>query len=195
MNKSVICLNTLKKGNGYYADDNIKKDTLILNEKVKIIICKERRYTTMTLWLIYLVYKNKKLKQKFLNFVPTRIDLLCKSKEYVNMKIKSIGVPKLQNFFSTLDIDEIILAYEKIKRNCFDMCGKNFIVFEGTKFNHSCNANVDYYFDNATNMLSFYSNKDINKGDELTIQYIDHMMDKSCIYNTYGFNCDCSVCV
>lgn len=194
MNDSITCLNTLEKGDGYYANCDIKKDTLILNEKIQIIICKERRYSTMTMWLIYLVYNNKKLKQKFLNFAPTRIDSLCKSKEYMNTKIRDIGVPKLQKFFVTLDIDEIILAYEKIKRNCFDSCGKFFIVFDGTKFNHSCDANVDYYFNSDTNMLSFYCNKYINKGDELTIQYIDHAMVKSTMYDTYGFKCNCSIC-
>lgn len=195
MNELITCLNTLEKGDGYYANNDIKKDTLILSEKVKIMICKERRYPSMTtMWLIYLVYNNKKLKQRFLNLAPLKIDSLCKSKEYMNMKIRGIDVPRLQKFFFTLDINEIILAYEKIKRNCFDICGKNFIVFDGTKFNHSCVANVDYYFDNDTNILSFYTNQDINKGDELTIKYIDQAIVKSSMYSTYGFNCNCSIC-
>lgn len=195
MNEFITCLNTLEKGDGYYATCDIKKDTLILSEKVKIMICKERRYPSMTtMWLIYLVYNNKKLKQKFLNFAPTKIDSLCKSKEYMNMKVRGIDVPRLQKFFSTLDINEIILAYEKIKRNCFDICGKNFIVFDGTKFNHSCDANVDYYFNDETNILSFYTNREINKGDELSIQYINHAIVKSSMYYTYGFNCECPIC-
>jgi hypothetical protein len=195
MNELVTCLNTLEKGDGYYAKLPIKKDMLILSEKVKILISKERRYPTMTtMWLIYLVYQNKKLRAKFTNFVPHKIDSQCKSKEYMSLILRDINIPKLQKFFSTLDIETIILAYEKIKRNCFDCCNKFFIVFNGTKFNHSCDANVDYYFNDDTNILSFYANRDIESGEELTIQYINPLIAKSSLYNTYGFNCNCSLC-
>ncbi len=86
------------------------------------------------------------------------------------------------------------MAYEKIKRNCFDCAGKFFIAFDGTKFNHACDANIDYYFDSDTNVLSFYSNREIVKGEELTIQYVNPLIAKSSLYCTYGFNCDCTIC-
>lgn len=196
MNDKIICLHTEEKGCGLYSTDEINENTIILREQLKIFIHKKQLSSNMiNLWLVYLVYQNKKLKQLFENFVPTSIDSLCKSEQQIKMMLLNIKPVKLQRFFDSLAINEIILAFEKIKRNCFDCSGKVFIVFNGTKFNHSCNPNTDCYFNTDSNTLTFVTNKNIKSGEELTIEYINHTANRLCLYFTYGFNCKCEICL
>lgn len=194
--KLIICKHTNEKGDGYYANTTILKNTLLFKEKIAICISKKQKnQSILPFWLIHLVYQNKKLKKLFLStFVPNKIDDNCVSIEKIKNMIKDVETQKIKKFLDNLDSEEIIIAYEKIKRNCFDCDGKFFIAFDGTKFNHKCDANVDYYFDKDTNMLSFYTNRNILEGDELTIQYVNPLIAKSTLYNTYGFCCNCSMC-
>ena len=41
----------------------------------------------------------------------------------------------------------------------------------GGVYNHSDNNNLEYYSDNAKNVMVYKSNRDINKGEELFVNY------------------------
>lgn len=189
----IYCQNILKKGDGYFAKKDIEKDTLIFSENIKVCISTNKNDNL--LWLIYLTYQNKNLKIKFLSsFVPHYLDNYFISSDKIKSILNKIKTKKLKLFFESLDIEEVKFAYEKIKRNSFKCDGKFFIAFKGTKFNHACNANIDYYFNSRINVLSFYSNQKILSGEELTIQYVNSLNAKNYLYDTYGFICDCNTC-
>ena len=192
MNEFIKCSEIQNKGFGYFSNLPIKKNTLILKEHILVSINKHSKSKKLIeFYLIYNILKNKNLEDKFMNFAPLEIDSNCKSKESMHELLQNINVQKLKCFFSFLEIDTIILLYEKIKRNCFESENKIFVAFDGTKFNHACDANVEYYFENGN--LLFYACKDIKENEELTIQYVDHKYSYL-LYPTYGFNCDCSLC-
>lgn len=185
-----------KKGTGYVATSNINTNQLVLKEHTVITICKKSKsYKDIIFKMIHLLTLNKKTLLKFNNLCPHKTDPLCIPECKMKKMIGEINSNGVRFYLSNIPITNAILYYEKIRRNIFECGDKMFLMFDGSKFNHSCDPNVDYYFDEKENILSFYANKDINKGIELTISYIKPNIDKTCLKTTYGFDCDCKICI
>eukprot|EP00931_Biecheleriopsis_adriatica_P009295 TRINITY_DN110370_c0_g1_i1.p1 TRINITY_DN110370_c0_g1~~TRINITY_DN110370_c0_g1_i1.p1 ORF type:complete len:376 (+),score=54.55 TRINITY_DN110370_c0_g1_i1:142-1269(+) len=64
-------------------------------------------------------------------------------------------------------------------------------------FNHSCDPNVAFTFNDANDLVVF-AIKDVLAGEELCISYVDvyqsHFQRGSKLHARYGFTCRCSVC-
>lgn len=183
------------KGLGTIALKNIEPNTLIFSEKSNIIISKKsKKYEAIIIKFVYLLLNNKKIKNMFSLCCPHELDENCISEVKILNIIKNLTNLSTQQFLLNFNVSDLVLCYEKVKRNVFESDDKMFFVFNGTKFNHSCVPNIYYYFDHDTLTLSFYSNKKILSGEELVISYISENMSKSCLVSTYGFTCKCPKC-
>lgn len=183
------------KGFGYVASQQIKSGTLVLSEKVKVLIQKKGKSTNELFFkIIHLLMTNKKSRIYFEQFCPHVIDSGCTDKNKMKKIVGDITNQTVKKFIESLSLDKVILLHAKIKRNIFECGDKLFVVFDGSKFNHSCESNVDYYFNEKTGDLNFYANKDIEEGSELFISYVQPNIVKSCITATYNFVCVCRDC-
>lgn len=180
------------KGLGFVAKCDILKNTTVLMERKTISVNQSNlSCNNKILKLIYLINKNKKLWNMFLTFCPNEID------EYsINItdieKIILLAPTKIKVFLKNFEINNIILYYEKIKRNMFELNNYKTVLFDSVFFNHSCEPNLDYYFDNTTNQIKFIANKNIDKNEELLICYNEN---SNKLKSTYGFECDCNLCL
>lgn len=187
--------NIPNKGQGYVAERLIKEGELLLNEQIKVITQKNQKSNDqIKLRLIYLILTNIKFKNQFSSLHPDKIEVTDDKTNKIILSIKNIKNVKMKFFFESIDPKDILLCFDKIKKNVFEYSNKLFIAFDGSKFNHSCCPNIDYYYDEVNNTLSFYSNKEINKGEELTISYLKENVSSSNLEYTYGFKCDCEKC-
>lgn len=65
-------------------------------------------------------------------------------------------------------------------------------VFEvGSRFNHSCVPNTNYFWKEKKGMMVWRSGVDLKEGDEVTISY---GQDKATMKKWYGFECACEGC-
>ncbi|KAJ8058803.1 hypothetical protein OCU04_011791 [Sclerotinia nivalis] len=71
--------------------------------------------------------------------------------------------------------------------------GKAGIFLNSSRFNHACPGfrNCSYSYDKDTNKMVFTTTDGIKKGQELTISYASI---PNCLYQNYGFFCDCPGC-
>ena len=66
------------------------------------------------------------------------------------------------------------------------------------RLNHSCDPNIDWRAVRGTNEIEIYALRDIRKGEELFISYIDQSLPRSerqaSLHSLYGFTCRCQKC-
>lgn len=67
-----------------------------------------------------------------------------------------------------------------------------------SRFNHDCRPNAHYYFDKATMTQYVNAIRKIEKDEEILVSYTDGEMfsheRKAAIMDSWGFECDCSIC-
>ncbi|KAI7864345.1 hypothetical protein BDF14DRAFT_1732371 [Spinellus fusiger] len=103
---------------------------------------------------------------------------------------------------SGLDRDQLVDYLCKFQCNNFSIDdGQLFTIGEGTYpvaslFNHSCRPNAIVLFDGA--LLKIKAIEEIEKGEEITIAYVDvahsRTVRKNTLRNKYLFECDCVRC-
>lgn len=81
--------------------------------------------------------------------------------------------------------------------NCMEMKGGAAVYLHCSRFNHSCNPNTVFSWNAAIGKETIHSTRDIAKGEEITVGYIDLVTEKE--FRTwqlkhYGFVCDCEAC-
>ncbi|KAF5365332.1 hypothetical protein D9758_005411 [Tetrapyrgos nigripes] len=68
-----------------------------------------------------------------------------------------------------------------------------------SRVNHSCSTNADRSWDSPTFSLQLRAARDIKKGEEITLSYIDGLLkpasDRQRRLRSYGFQCTCQACV
>lgn len=187
-----------KNGYGFYAIQNIPKDTIIITDPIAFTknINKEYKSSFDIMFDIVqtiLFYSNDKLKNKFLNLTPHTIDKYIISGNELLNEINISSYKLLLN----VPIDELRLICSKYIRNAFTFTKEiqATILLTGSIFNHSCIPNVSFYPNNKS--MIFITNKDINIGEELFISYLNTNKDKNNklrLLHQYGFNCNCKLC-
>ena len=182
-----------EKGRSVIATKNIKKYTLILVDTVTY-------HSDDYFEILYKILSSndEQLLNKYFNLVPHTIDEQFTSREEM---IKELNSSKYKDYFKNMDIDTIRILFEKLSRNMF-LFNEDSSVEEGglfidsIYFNHSCSPNVEYHIIN--DKIYFYTARDIYKGEELYITYIDPFEDrkkrKEKLFKTYGFICNCELC-
>jgi hypothetical protein len=75
------------------------------------------------------------------------------------------------------------------------------IFLQCSRFNHSCNPNALYRYNNELGMMEILSTKDIQPNEEICVCYIllEYLLlpvheRKQYIWNELGFNCQCEKC-
>jgi SET domain-containing protein len=181
-----------EKGRSVIATKNIKKDTLIYVDTVTY-------HSDDFFEILYKILNSndQKLLNKYFNLVPHAIDEQFNSREDI---IQELNNSKYKDYFKNMDIDIIRILYEKLSRNMF-LFNEDSSVEEGglfidsIYFNHSCSPNVEYGIIN--DKIYFYTVRDIYKGEELYISYVDQFKERSErkeLLKPYGFECNCELC-
>jgi len=183
-----------EKGRSVIATKNIKKYTLILVDTVTY-------HSDDYFEILYKILSSndEQLLNKYFNLVPHTIDEQFISREDI---IQELNNSKYKYYFKNMDIDTIRILFEKLSRNnfCFNLndypnCEASLFI-DSIYFNHSCSPNVFYYIINGKNY--FYTLRDVSKGEELYITYINPFKERSErkkeLLKGYGFDCNCELC-
>lgn len=197
INNKLDFININGKGRGVIANDNIKNGEILIVDNP--ITFNDKKIYSDVFQLLHYIFQNQIIMKQFLKLCPTvlpeNIDTISIQKELD--KLKKLN-KKLYNFFvNNYSIDDIYLYVTKYIRNAFQYGDKPCLLFIGTQLNHSCEPNT--YFKKKNNHIIFTANKNINKGEEITDNYIDINLSKqarrqSLLYR-YGFECNCTRCV
>ena len=182
-----------EKGRSVIATKNIKKYTLILVDTVTY-------HSDDYFEILYKILNsnNEQLLNKYFNLVPHTIDEQFTSREEM---IKELNSSKYKDYFKNMDIDTIRILFEKLSRNMFlfnegSSIEEGGLFIDSIYFNHSCSPNVEYHIIN--DKIYFYTARDIYKGEELYISYIDQFKERSErkkeLLKGYGFDCNCELC-
>ncbi|KAH7092354.1 hypothetical protein FB567DRAFT_588641 [Paraphoma chrysanthemicola] len=81
--------------------------------------------------------------------------------------------------------------------NCMEMNKGAAIFPNAARFNHSCNPNACFTWNEAIGKETIHIMNDVDAGDEITLSYCDMMHEKTLrAYELkhYGFVCDCRAC-
>ena len=182
------------KGRSVIATENIKKNTLIFVDTVTF-------HSNDNFEIIYNILNSndQELLNKYFNLVPHKVDKDFISKEEI---LEELNNSKYKSYFKNMDISTVRILFEKLNRNVF-LFNENAKVEEGglfidsIYFNHSCSPNVEY--DIINDKIYFYTDRDIYKGEELYISYIDTFKERSErkkeLLKGYGFECKCELCI
>ena len=93
-----------------------------------------------------------------------------------------------------IDLETAVQVYQICNTNTFD----NGVFLKMSRFNHSCVANAEYFWNEKENVREIRSISNIAEGEEITIRYIGtEVLDtnerrKKLAY--YLFNCKCPAC-
>lgn len=110
-----------------------------------------------------------------------------------------------EKFEKIIDFEQYINLVSVITINVFgwysqvygDKPSGNFGLFTvGSFFNHECDPNCEYYFENGK--MSFVSMKPIEVGQELFISYVSEGKSydqRAKALSMYGFVCNCKLCI
>jgi SET domain-containing protein len=197
--KSNITVINSDKGRSVIATKNIKKNTLLFVDTVTY-------HSEDYFEIIYNILNSndkggrnaKELITKYFNLVPHTIDDQFISREEI---LKKLNNSRYKEYFRNMEIDEVRILYEKLNRNMF-LFNEDYKVEEGglfidsIYFNHSCIPNVEY--DIINDKIYFHTVRDISKGEEIYISYIDTSKEtserKKELLKGYGFECNCELC-
>lgn len=81
--------------------------------------------------------------------------------------------------------------------NCMELGSGAAIFPNAARFNHSCNPNACFVWNNAIQKETIHAMRDIEKDEEITLTYCDMMQDRknrTWELKHYGFFCDCPAC-
>lgn len=164
------------KGRCCIATQSIKKDTTILLDFPIITIPRLNRKN----FIINTIKSNKKLLEKILKLAPVVNDV-------------DINLSNLELYY------EIIV--KKINTNSFyfsDNSGKTVLYYNASFFNHNCEPNLDHFTDNYNDRFVCKTNRNIEPGEELSINYIgcdfDVINRQKIMLKYWNFNCTCDKC-
>jgi SET domain len=191
------------KGRFGIATRFIEKGTVVLKEKPLLVA--EDVYDA--LYRIYGVDDDecididdvRAFRTAFETLVPHTIDKYVPSHNELLEDIETLP-NYIQEFFSQLTWtpQRLRLLVSKFHRNAFTYSSQQCaILIDGAMFNHSCNNNLDFNEDSRGNFV-FKTNRNIMKGEELCITYIETNVSRNKRMHTlqynYGFQCSCSKC-
>ncbi|KAF2817660.1 SET domain-containing protein [Mytilinidion resinicola] len=83
------------------------------------------------------------------------------------------------------------------RTNCMDITKGAAVFYHNARFNHSCNSNAYFFWNEKIDMETIHAIKDIEAGDEITLCYIDPYQDQArrrWEFQHWGFACDCPAC-
>ncbi|KAF2740081.1 SET domain-containing protein [Polyplosphaeria fusca] len=81
--------------------------------------------------------------------------------------------------------------------NAFEMNDGAAVFFHASRFNHRCNSNACFTWNDKTAKEVIHTTHDIKAGEEITLTYCDATHDKATRQyelKNYGFVCDCPAC-
>jgi len=185
------------KGLGCIANSQIKRGTLIEKEEPALKLSTGELSTNN-----FKLYFGKAQAQAIIdNF--NKMEKSCKE-EYLNLSNKitlvdSDGFNPAEAICSKLDLVDINLetavqVLQIYSTNAFD----NGVFLKMSRFNHSCVANAEYFWNDKDNVREIRSISTIAKGEEITISYIGVELEdtnerrKKLFY--YLFDCNCPGC-
>jgi len=178
------------------ANQNIKSGEIIIIEYPKINLFGEKM-TNRELKILekYLENKNNsdilKLYPRTNSFLRTE---LIKSVHKLIESVKKSDKKLYENLIQ-YSKNELEFYFAKYIFNAFEgnMDGPLTLPLVA-RFNHSCNPNVKFKFDNKTKLMSVQTIRNIKKGEELFDSYLENksiINHRDYLYNHYGFYCDC----
>lgn len=192
------------KGYGFIANSNIKKNDIILIDNHINTITNSNYIVLDTVY--ELLRQNEEVKKRYELLCPFKEDKYFCNKSKLKKEI--IEFDKItKSRLSQFDIDTICIYIEKYKRNAFNIAKhdtlnkkKDKIVpgvfLNGAVFNHSCDPNVSCVY--RDNQMYYITNKNIKKGEELCISYINvcdsTQKRQKELLERYGFKCECNAC-
>jgi hypothetical protein len=184
------------KGDGIITNNNLNANEIILIEKPNIFINNPKEEPMFE--ILYNIYNYGNIKD-WNNLVPNKLLYNTLLTNFMHIKNK-----KIKNWLISMDKNELLLSCEKYKQNAFNMDNskkniKPCILFIGAKFNHSCNPNINFRWDNKLGAMIFYTNQIINKNTELQDNYIDITLPyenrQKRLQEQYKFICNCNKCL
>jgi len=197
INSKIKQIDTLDKGRGFIATENLNKNEIVLIESPDCYIFKPKESPLFE--ILYDIICNNQIEQ-FNNLVPYNIIKL--ETKLIN-ELKKIKNTKIKNKLNNFDDFTLSLLIKKYLQNAFNMDNskktiKPCILYYGAIFNHSCIPNVNFKFDFKKNQMIFYTNKYITKNEELFDNYtninLNYKIRQSKLFHQYNFICKCLKC-
>jgi hypothetical protein len=194
--------NSNNKGAGLIVIENIPKNTIIIKEKPGAFISYENKSESSHNDMYRMIYKifyqsPNETVLKFLKLTPHILDLYCLPYAFYKSEIVTIQNKKIRNTLLSIESKDLRLYCAKYCRNAFRFLNGSALLFNGTLNNHSCYPNVS--FKESDGYMIFKTIRDIRKGEELYISYINttNMNTKerqNHLLKNYGFICECIKC-
>ncbi len=175
------------------ANNNIQKGEILLIEYPMINLFGENEIDKgLQLTKKYIECKENELyPRNILNFPRTNMI------KNVHKIIKNTD-KKLRDFFSKYSKDLIEFYYAKYIFNAFEGLKYGPLTLPlVAKFNHSCNPNVEFNFNQENGTMIVKSIKNIKKGSEIYDSYLlnkDLKDHNEYLYEHYGFVCNACIC-
>ena len=197
------------KGFGIIATKNLKRFTIILTDVSiinKSVIYDAETHNEAEIIELYMVAhllnpENVDAMTKFSKLSPHTLDEHVISKKEISKRIDGLKNKKIKDLLSQHTIDNIRLCVEKYKRNAFNIDNTHKtivpgIFVNGAIFNHSCDPNISFIYFN--DMMYYFLNRDVTRGEELTDSYIDVACSREVrqivLLDRYNFVCECNTC-
>ena len=213
-NKDLIQENYNKiKGVHYTAKENIKEGTLLIVEipLISIYEAEIKKFAStfekfqkmgfsdneLAIEILFTIFKDR------IEFEEEKNNLINKISQLSSLSLKNANISKeerIKNFVYNDDNVKDIISNNAILtiRNERNKIAPNEICYglyiNCSFFNHSCEPNCFYF--GIANMLIVKAIKDIKKGEELTVSYIEPkpMMLRKNELLKWDFTCDCKYC-
>ena len=201
------------RGVHYIAKDDIKEGTLLMVEipLVSIYEAEIKKFSStfekfqkmgfthneLAMEILFTIFKDR------IEFDEEKDNLIKKISQLSSLNLKNANISKeerVKNFkYEDDNIKDIIsnnailtIRNDRNKIPPIELCYGLYLNF--SFFNHSCDPNCFYF--GIANMLILKSIKDIKKGEELTISYIEPKpmaLRKNALLK-WDFTCDCKYC-
>jgi len=198
ISKSIKLINNSKRY-GYYAIQDIPAMSIILIETAKVDLLDNNRYHEM-FQILYKIFNNKpqKIKQKFMNLLPSAIKDKCSSLvsyDILRADLMNLEDDTMKKYFLSMNPQELQLYCMKYISNAFGN-SEPILLFNGAMFNHSCIPNIKFIQDG--NIMYFVTIRDIKSGEELFDNYVNlnlcNQERQKRLISQYGFRCNCNRC-
>jgi len=140
----------------------------------------------------------KKQKEEYLKLSNKYKEKLDQDHPYI-VDLQQFSHNTLQKFFPFLDLGEIdvetaLQVYEIFDTNAFH----NGVFLKMSRFNHSCIANAEYFWNTTENVREIRSISNIEDGEEITISYGGLEVEDTRVrrenLSRYHFHCNCPAC-
>ena len=195
------------KGQGCIALVNIKKETLILQEKPQCVVPTYGKNPDSGSTVYYVtdvieafgrmtkIEKKEYLKlyNNYTDSVPYEWTLTYNNVSQSRMENTTEFVKEFILENSYQEFCDVIGIYFT---NFFDSCG---LGIQASRFNHSCCSNADAFWNEKNSTREIRAMSKIKKGEEIFINYFgDSMGDlksrQMLLSSKYGFTCNCERC-